>query len=61
MPQGDTVALVMLSGVQYLNGQFFDIASITAAGHKVVRVKGSFHIARQRDSLFDNSACARMW
>ena len=34
--QGETIALVMLSGVQYLNGQLFDIASITAAGHRVV-------------------------
>ena len=34
--QGETIALVMLSGVQYLNGQLFDISSITAAGHRVV-------------------------
>lgn len=32
--EGDSIALVMLSGVQYYTGQFFDIATITAAGHK---------------------------
>src|SRR5680860_1332016 len=31
----EEVALVMMSGVQYYTGQFFDIAAITAAGHKV--------------------------
>ena len=32
---GAELALVMLPGVQYYTGQFFDIASITAAAHKV--------------------------
>ena len=30
----DSVALVMLSGVQYFTGQFFDLGKITAAGHE---------------------------
>ena len=30
----DQVALVLLSGVQYYTGQFFDIRKITEAGHK---------------------------
>jgi kynureninase len=33
--QGDEVALVMMSGVQYFTGQFFDMAAITSAGHEV--------------------------
>ena len=32
---GHTVALVLLSGVQYYTGQLFDIQRITEAGHKV--------------------------
>lgn len=31
---GDELALVLFSGVQYFTGQFFDIKSITEAGHK---------------------------
>lgn len=31
---GDSIALVMFSGVQYYTGQFFDIPAITAKGHE---------------------------
>ncbi|XP_059906750.1 kynureninase [Gadus macrocephalus] len=32
--QGDSIAVVMFSGVQYYTGQLFDIEAITRAGHK---------------------------
>ncbi|MEQ9096640.1 MAG: kynureninase [Phycisphaerales bacterium] len=32
---GDTLALVMLAGVQYRTGQWFDMPAITEAGHRV--------------------------
>ncbi|MCC6322001.1 MAG: kynureninase [Phycisphaerales bacterium] len=32
---GETIALVMLSGVNYLTGQVFDFAKITEAGHRL--------------------------
>lgn len=36
----DHLALVMLAGVNYLTGQFFDLAAITAAAHHVGAVIG---------------------
>ena len=36
----DSVALVMLGGINYYTGQFFDIERITAAGHKIGAVVG---------------------
>lgn len=35
MREGDSLALVMFSGVQYYTGQFFDCGRICAAGHAV--------------------------
>lgn len=32
--QGDTIALIMIGGVNYYTGQFFDLKRITALGHK---------------------------
>ena len=37
---GDQLALVLLSGVQYYTGQFFDVKKITEVGHKVGAVVG---------------------
>ena len=37
---GDSLALVLFSGVQYLTGQFFDIPRITEAAHEVGAIAG---------------------
>jgi kynureninase len=37
---GDSLALVLLPGVQYLTGQVFDIAAITRAGHRAGAMVG---------------------
>jgi kynureninase len=37
---GDTLALVMMGGVNYYTGQLYDMANITAAGHKVGALVG---------------------
>ncbi|GIH69678.1 kynureninase [Sphaerimonospora thailandensis] len=38
--EGDTVALVMLGGVNYLTGELLDIPAITAAGHAAGAIVG---------------------
>lgn len=38
--QGDEIAVVCFSGIQYYTGQFFDIATITKAGHEAGCVVG---------------------
>lgn len=37
---GDQVCMVILSGIQYYTGQYFDIPTITKAGHKVGAIVG---------------------
>jgi len=37
---GDEIALVMIGGVNYYTGQFFDLARITAVGHSVGALVG---------------------
>lgn len=35
---GDSIAIVLFSGVQYLTGQFFDMAYITQLAHNIVLI-----------------------
>lgn len=46
--EGDSIAVVMFSAVQYYTGQLFDMAAITEAGHrKVTRAASWFQISCQ--------------
>jgi len=40
--EGDSIALVMFSGIQYYTGQFFQIKEITEAGHSKVSLSFKF-------------------
>ncbi len=47
---GDSLALVLLGDCNYLSGQFFDIAAVTAAAHSVGAVAG-FNLAHGAGNL----------
>ena len=61
---GDSLALVMMGGVQYYTGQFFDLKTITETGHKVGAVVG-FDLAHAAGNvpvnLHDNQVDFAVW
>ena len=51
--EGQHLALVVLSGVQYFTGQFLDIKNITEAAHKQVRIPAPNYCIEQSNNLFN--------
>jgi len=47
---GESIAIVMFGGVNYFSGQFYDLAQITAAGHRV-GAKVGFDLAHTAGNL----------
>ena len=61
---GDSLALVMIAGVQYYTGQFFDIKSITTKAHEVGAVAGydlAHAVGNVPVDLHDNEVDFAVW
>lgn len=62
--QGDSIAVVMLSGVQYYTGQLFNMAAITAAAKKKVmgqRPRGPLNSVKNDNWINLESNCIDWW
>ena len=62
--EGDSLALVMMAGVQYYTGQFFDLRAITTKAHDVGAIAG-FDLAHAMGNvpvnLHDNNVDFAVW